>query len=301
VKNRSPLLDIATHCVKLGRAFGIDIRIHWTFWILPITFAIAFSPLGLKSVAAVVVLLGIFYGCVVLHEYGHALTARVFGVRTRDIILTPIGGIARLEMMPNHPFQEILIALAGPAVSLMIFLGLLFLVIVGYPEVATHPKPPTLENGITGIPDALVFLMLGNLFLALFNMLPAFPSDGGRVFRAVLELFLSRLRATEIAVYVGAVVALGLAVVGLVNHAPQLPLIAILFAFVGQMELWMVRRQSESTGSIWAESHELLPDEGESIHPPEPDFTGYAWDPSRAMWVEWRNGLAIRQCRTHGW
>jgi len=241
------------------------------------------------------------YACVVLHEYGHALTARAFGVRTRDIILTPLGGIARLEMMPERPLHEILIALAGPAVSLMIFFGLMVLMLAGFPNAIAHAKPLSPEHGISSLSEFLLCLMIGNLGIALFNMLPAFPSDGGRVLRGVLQLFVSRLRATEVAVYLGAVVALGLAIIGLINQAPQVPLIAVLFAFVGQMELWMVRRQSEMAGRIWSESRDVMPEERHTFPPPEPNFTGYAWDPHEAIWVEWRSGLPVRRCRTHGW
>jgi Zn-dependent protease len=301
VKNSPLLLGVATHCVKIGRAFGIDIRIHWTFWILPLAFGIAFVPEGLQSVAAIVSFVFVFYGCVVLHEYGHALTARIFGVRTRDIILTPIGGIARLESMPENPIHEILIALAGPAVSVAIFCGLLAAIVFGFPDVITHAKPHSFADGITSASQFLLLLAGGNLMLAVLNMVPAFPSDGGRVMRAVLELFLSRVRATEIAVYFGAIVALGLGVYGLLGGPPQLPFIAVLLASVGQMELWMVRRQSEMAGRLWAESREVLLEECASLPPPEPNFTGYAWDPNEAVWVEWQGGCAVRRCRTHGW
>ncbi len=300
---RNPLLGAALHCIKVGRAFGIDVRIHWSFWVLPIAVAIAVSPLGIQNVVIFVTLIIAFYACVVFHEYGHALTARLFRVKTRDIILTPLGGIARLETMPDKPVQEIVIALAGPATSLMIFFGLLCIFAIGFPAeqtIATF-KPLSAEHGVTRASEFIFYLMLGNLGLALFNMLPAFPSDGGRVLRAVLELFVSRLRATEVAVYLGALVALCLAVYGVLYGAIQLPFIAVLFAFVGQMELWMVRRQSEMQGRVWAESQDITLDEVISLNPPEPNFTGYTRESDGATWVEWRRGCAVRRCRTHGW
>jgi hypothetical protein len=133
------------------------------------------------------------------------------------------------------------------------------------------------------------------------NMLPAFPSDGGRVLRAFLAIFLDRLPATQVAVYVGAVVALGLALIGLLKGYPQLPFIAVLFAGIGRMELWMLRRQSEMEGRVWAESASIRPGQAINLPPPAANFSGYSYDAAGRYWVEWRDGTPVRKCRTHGW
>jgi Zn-dependent protease len=162
--------------------------------------------------------------CVLLHEYGHALTARRFGIGTRSITLLPIGGLALLESMPKDPRQEILVALAGPAVNLAIavalFLGLL---IAGRTGALTGFD---LDGG--SIPETL---LAANLLLAVFNMLPAFPMDGGRVLRAVLALRMDRVRATRLAARVGQVLAVGLGFLGLIGN-PFLVLIAV-FVWIG--------------------------------------------------------------------
>jgi Zn-dependent protease len=299
VKSRSLFERLAFHCLRIGRVFGIDIRIHWSFWAIPVLFAISMAPLGWKRAAVSVGLLFVFYGCVVLHEYGHALTARLFRVKTRDIILTPLGGIARMERIPDSPIEEIIIALAGPAVNVVLAVMLLMLLaFAGHvpldPAALNHRAVPVLDY-------CLVWMLVGNIGMVVLNMMPAFPSDGGRVFRALLQIFLSRLQATQVAVYVGAFVALGLAILGVVWGNYQLPFIAMLFAFIGQMELWMVRQQAALEGRIWGESLALTVDQSAGLLPPEADFSGYSWDRESRAWVEWRGGIAVRKCRTHGW
>jgi len=136
-----------------------------------------------------------------LHEYGHALTARKFGVVTRDIILSPIGGIARLERLPEKPIQEFLVAIAGPLVNIAIAIFLLPYFYF-YPVSNFFEKLISLrifDDGLDFIPAILVL----NLILAAFNMLPAFPMDGGRILRALLSLKMSRINATKVASYIG--------------------------------------------------------------------------------------------------
>jgi Zn-dependent protease len=173
---------------KLGRVAGIDLFVHPTFLfiLLPAVFA---------SELSVIELLALF-GCVVLHELGHALMARRFGIETMDITLYPIGGVARLERMPRAPGAELLIALAGPAVNFAIIAALLAIGALG----AVGPS-----EGLLG--GFLDYLIVMNLALGLFNLIPAFPMDGGRVLRAGLSGWLGRARATSIAASIGRTLA----------------------------------------------------------------------------------------------
>jgi stage IV sporulation protein FB len=161
---------------------------------------------------------------VTLHEYGHALTARRFGIRTRHITLLPIGGVALLESMPKDPRQEIIVALAGPAVNVAIAL-FLFLIL----EITSQPG--SLMNLNLGRGAILPTLLSANLILALFNLLPAFPMDGGRVLRAVLSMRMDRVRATNTAALVGRALAVILGFLGLTGN-PFLVLIAV-FVWIG--------------------------------------------------------------------
>src|SRR5215510_1376726 len=177
---------------KLGRALGIGIYVHWTFFLL--VAYVLYTNWGLggsaRALYAVGLLIAVFF-CVVLHELGHALMARKFGIATRDITLYPIGGVARLERLPDKPSEELWIALAGPAVNVAIAALLLPLVMAG------HFLTPLLPLGEVGsFADTvwsmgvsfLFYLMVANVVLVLFNMLPTFPMDGGRVLRALLAM-----------------------------------------------------------------------------------------------------------------
>jgi Zn-dependent protease/predicted transcriptional regulator len=211
---------------RIGRLAGIDVRMHVTFLILLSWVCISHFRLR-QSMADVAIGFGFIvalFAIIVLHELGHALTARRFGIRTRDITLLPIGGVARLERMPEDPKQELLVALAGPAVNVFLA-GLLFL--VTSPAAAIEPV-----NAIRLVGGNLLLkLMWVNIGLAGFNMIPAFPMDGGRVLRAALALRMDYVRATEIAARLGQALALGFGFVGLFYN-PFLVFIA-LFVWIG--------------------------------------------------------------------
>ncbi len=182
--------------LKLGSFAGIRVYLHWTFvlllgWIL-------FSHLGqghdwAEACLGVGFIIALF-GCVLLHEFGHALTAKHYGIGTRDITLLPIGGIARLERLPENPRHELLVTLAGPAVNVVIA-GVLFAVLYFLYPGNKFSQANLLEGNF------LVRLMWVNVFLGAFNLLPAFPMDGGRVLRALLSMRLGRARATRLAAW----------------------------------------------------------------------------------------------------
>ncbi len=211
---------------KLGRFAGIDVYVHVTFLALLAYFAAVYwSETG--SVAGVLTglsLIVMLFLCVLLHEYGHALTARRFGIGTRHITLLPIGGLALLDSMPKEPRQEILVALAGPAVNLAI-------AALAWLALRAGGEPGGLMSGDMARMGFLQSLLAANLILAAFNLLPAFPMDGGRVLRAVLSLRLDRVRATRAAATVGQIFAVGLGLLGLAGN-PFLILIAV-FVWIG--------------------------------------------------------------------
>jgi Zn-dependent protease/predicted transcriptional regulator len=146
-----------------------------------------------------ILMLSIFF-CVVLHEFGHALTARRFGVKTKDIILSPIGGVARLEKLPEKPIHEFYVAVAGPLVNLLIVVLLMpYFFFYSLEEVSNQLSSFNLSSPFEIIP----FLLIGNILLAGFNLIPAFPMDGGRIFRSLLSIKLGRLKATKLASLLG--------------------------------------------------------------------------------------------------
>jgi len=217
-----PILQDMRGAWKLGRFAGIDAYVHWTFALL-MAWAGWSAWRGAGTGLAVVLGLGFLiavFGSVLLHELGHALVARRWGVPTRHILLTPIGGVASIEGMPRAPRAELQVALAGPAVNLVIAA---VLALVG----------STTGASMFGLVDAL---MWANLSLALFNLIPAFPMDGGRALRAILAGRIGPNAATKLAVRLGRVVAVAMAVLGLLYN-PMLVLIAAFVWFAGAAEM----------------------------------------------------------------
>jgi Zn-dependent protease/CBS domain-containing protein len=212
--------------LKLGEVAGIAIFVHATFTILLVWIALAawIEGRSLSAVFESVVFIVSLFGCVVLHELGHALTARRFGVRTRDITLLPIGGVARLERMPEKPSEELLVALAGPAVNVVIA------VILTAGLMLAGAWQPAVEISLLKGPFFQRLLMV-NVFIAAFNLLPAFPMDGGRALRALLAKRMGYAPATQLAAHVGQAMALLFGLLGLLGN-PFLVLIA-LFVWIG--------------------------------------------------------------------
>jgi Zn-dependent protease len=224
--------------LKIAKLAGIDIFIHFTFFIL-VTW-VAFIQWKLNgsigaAFSGVVFILAVF-ACVVLHELGHALAARKYGIRTQDIILLPIGGVARLEKMPDRPIQELWVALAGPAVNVVIVA-----LLAAYLWITNTLTP---DNQLMMTTAAFVERIMGvNIFLILFNMIPAFPMDGGRVLRALLATRLAYIRATRISANLGQSIALLFGVIGLFYN-PILLFIAFFVWMGAAQETRMVRMKS---------------------------------------------------------
>ncbi|MGF1452459.1 MAG: site-2 protease family protein [Opitutales bacterium] len=212
--------------LRLGSVAGIGVFLHWPFSLLIIWVLVASIKQGqawLEAVRAVGFVLAIF-GCVVLHELGHALTARRYGIDTQDIVLLPIGGVARLERMPQKPMQEFWVAIAGPAVNAVIALALLgILALAGSSQLIFDVA--FVEGNL------LARLLWVNVFIGVFNLLPAFPMDGGRILRALLSTKMRRQKATNAAASLGQVLAVGLGFLGFLGN-PILIFIAI-FIYLG--------------------------------------------------------------------
>ncbi len=194
----------------VGRIAGIRIRMHWTFLLLLAWVAVSYSMAGggLKAAVEGVVFVLAIFACIILHETGHALTARRYGVETEDITLLPIGGMARMQRIPSQPWQEFWIAVAGPAVNVVIALGLFLFV---YAERGLG----AFGNEFSFTKSFLVNLMWVNVLLVAFNVLPAFPMDGGRILRALLATRMPYVRATQIAAGIGQFMAILFGIAGL--------------------------------------------------------------------------------------
>ena len=212
---------------SIGRILGIPCRVHVTFLLFVAWIALVqgIQHRDLNHVLAIVVTLLLVFGCVLLHELGHAMAARRYGIGTRDIVLLPIGGVARLERMPEKPQQEMVVALAGPAVNVVIAALLWFLV---RPERSSWSEIE-FGSGMLGV------LFTVNVVMVLFNLIPAFPMDGGRVLRAALAFKLPFPQATRIAARVGQAIAILFGGIGILAGQPMLLFVA-LFVFVAAGE-----------------------------------------------------------------
>ncbi len=245
--------------LKIGSVAGTAVRIHVTFllflaWIFGVNYISGGPQAAWDSLLFVVLL----FLCVLLHEFGHIFTARAFGVSTPDVILLPIGGVARLERIPEKPSEEFLVAIAGPAVNVVIAA---VLILFSGAKLGTASFV-SIENPSAGLIDRLAEV---NLFLALFNLIPAFPMDGGRVLRALLAARLGYVRATELAAAIGQWVAFALGFLGLFGN-PLLIFIAIFVYLAASSEAHLVAIRAMSQGvpvtvAMMTQYATLTPDE----------------------------------------
>lgn len=292
--------------LRLGRFFGIDVYLHASFWIIPLlAFFGGLEPGGVPDALVKVAFVLAVFGCVLLHEFGHALAARQFGIATRDITLYPIGGVARLERLPPNGWDEFWIALAGPAVNVV--LAVLLAAGVLALSTANSTVGTILANAV------MTDLLLVNCLLAAFNLIPAFPMDGGRVFRALLVPFKGLLRATEIATLTGNFIAFLLVLLGVATLFVNIPLfswllipLGLFVILMGRQELAMVRfremRRTSHGFRFQEEPVTVEPADGVVVRPVEAragGFTGYLWDEQTSRWVEWRDGRPSPGLHTH--
>src|SRR5215207_4973642 len=231
---------------KIGRAFGIDVRVHWTFLLLLAFFGFTAYRQS-ESLASALVTVGIIvalFVCVLLHEYGHSLEAQRLGIEIVDITLLPIGGLARLKSLPDKPADEVKIAIAGPLVNVVlapIFFGVALL--LGADLLA--PSSPF--SGVGSVGEVFVYLGWINVALAVFNLIPAFPMDGGRVLRGLLATRIGPVRATDVAAAVGQSFAFAFFLFGLFFNI-FLALIAVFIFFGVSGEAQMVRQRELMRG-----------------------------------------------------
>ena len=238
--------------IKIGTIAGIRVEVHVTFVLFVLWIGLAGLAGSAVNAIANVVLILLVFGCVLLHELGHAFAARRYGIRTRDIILLPIGGVARIQRMPEKPHQEMVVAIAGPLVNVVIaaLLGLA-LWTMRIPLVPSEPaggSPGWAGLGPDPVAGVLVWLFAINVGMIAFNLIPAFPMDGGRVLRAALAARMPYVRATRIAATIGQGIALIFGVVGLFKGLPMLMFVALFVFLAAGEEQALVRTRSTMTG-----------------------------------------------------
>ena len=229
---------------KIGSIRGIDVYVHWTFWMLVAIYALTeISRNGLAAGVETALFIGAVFACVLAHEFGHAAAAAYYGIKTTDITLMMVGGVARLASIPQRPIQELVIAVAGPAVNVVI--GAVLFVALAFAALL-FPEPS--GSALT----AMLFtqhLLIANIVLVVFNMLPAFPMDGGRVLRSLLAMRKGNLRATEIAAKVGRWMAAIFAIAAIALWELPLLLVAGFVYVAGSAELMQVRLRSAGVGA----------------------------------------------------
>ena len=264
-KKKAILNNLVGYTFNCGKIMNIPFKLHWS--IIPFFLFIPIFTLknqySIQDTIILVSLLALVLLCVLFHELGHAAAAKTYGVKTHDIVLSLIGGVARLDKIPEEPKQEFRIAFAGPLVNLIIFLFLSLVLLIIY-QLGFIDIYPTFKN----ITDPEIFLYrydpsllvlflyvlaFANLALFLFNLLPVFPMDGGRILRAFLSSKIGRLKATKIASFIGKVLSVGLILYGLINFDPILSIIGF-FVFMMADKEYRQEVQNNKYKGILADS-----------------------------------------------
>jgi Zn-dependent protease len=232
---------------KIGRIFNIDVKVHWTFFLLlAFFFYLGLSNGGSVGVAVTdsLVIVALFV-CVLLHEFGHSLVAQRLGIEVPDITLLPIGGLARLKTLPENPWDEVKIAIAGPLVNVV--LAPIFFIaaaLIG----ADLLRPVNVLEGGASVGQIIAYLGIINIALATFNLIPAFPMDGGRILRGLLATRYGAVRSTDIASTVGQVFAVGFFILAFTTNSFMLALIAVFIFFGASGEAGLVRQREMMRG-----------------------------------------------------
>lgn len=260
--------------IKLFTVRGIAVRVHASF--LLILLWAAYTGLSessrsdwLRGAGFMVAFVVLLFACVVLHELGHSLVAQLFGVKVQDITLWPVGGVARMTKLPEKPYQEFLITAAGPATNVLLAIGLgaLALTLIGPDRVLTLLLyPQLLERFLAqmNVRALLLLLVINNVVLVLFNLVPAFPMDGGRLLRSGLAVFLPFAQATRVASVVGQGLAAVMGVVALLTGNFLLALVS-LFVFLAA---WQERQQVITGDHLRGlRVHQVMQPLGRRLHP----------------------------------
>jgi Zn-dependent protease/CBS domain-containing protein len=239
--------DLMGGAFKLGRVAGIDLKVHWTFLLLLAYFAFAgYQGSGSVTNALVTALVIVaLFVCVVLHEYGHSLVAQRLGIEIQDITVLPIGGVARLKSLPEKPWDEVKIAIAGPLVNVVlapIFFAIALLLGASPLDIAN------ILQGGNSLGQIFAYLGFINVALVVFNLIPAFPLDGGRVLRGLLATRLGAVRATDVSAAIGQLFAVAFFLIGLLGGNFLLALVAVFIFFGATGESQMVRQHEQTRG-----------------------------------------------------
>ncbi len=253
--------------LKLFRIRGIEIRVHVTFLLILVWAAYSWGTQakgGLQGAVLGVVAILLLFFCVTLHELAHSLTAQRYGAKVRSIMLLPIGGIAQMEEVPSKPIQELLISLAGPATNVVIAVVLLLVGLLLGVQIRASLSQMSANLAIAGWSGLLPYMIWANAFLAIFNLLPAFPMDGGRALRALLAMSMGYARATTVAMAIGQVLAVLLGLWGFISVNLSLILVAT-FVYMGagaegrEVEVKNVLQQMRVRGAMSREVRTLSP------------------------------------------
>jgi Zn-dependent protease len=283
--------------LKIGRVAGFDVSLHWTMWFLPLLIlarGLFLFPAD-EAILEAALVFGV-YGCLLLHEFGHAVMARYVELPIRDVMLFPIGGASRLTIVSERPWKEIWVAAAGPMVDVLVCA--VFATAFWSLGLTLSPHLDTCQPYAQAFFNRLFWL---NVLLAILHVVPAFPMDGGRIFRGALALSAQRLRATEVAALLSSFIAILFLLAGMIWISTVWWLIpmGIIIHISGQQELMSVRYftliQHPELSSVHR-SPEMVPVEqlfDEDSYPREANFSGLVWNPRNRLWIVWRNGHPV--------